>query len=485
MVSKYPAKEHARRAFAHFLEKLPEESQSAFFISGENYELWPYCDQSKPIRQNRYFYYITGCNIPGSHVFYDGGNDKLTLYLPDVDEEDIMWSGLPVSRDEAAAKYDVDEVKFAHEVLADLKAFSYKIYTTDVNQWNKNFESHLIEKDYAFFHGLDEARLIKDDYEIALMRHAAKITDMCHHGVMLATAIETNETHIHAEFMYHALREGSKYQSYDPICCSGPNCSTLHYVKNDDEIPETKHSILIDAGAEWECYASDVTRCFPINGDWTVEHLNIYRAVLRMQQVTMSMIRPGALWDDIHLRAHEILIEEFLKLGIFKSKYSKQEIYESRISARFFPHGLGHLLGMDTHDVGGRPNYEDPDPYLQYLRLRRKLQKGMVLTDEPGIYFSPFLLEDVLKDEKKAKYIDHNVLDKYWYVGGVRIEDDLVITANGFENLTGITSDPAEISEIVKKGLNKNKKCCKLGAKTVTAAVAVFVAGYLFRAWRR
>lgn len=483
MTAKYPAKEHARRAFKHFLEKKPQQSKSGFFISGESLELWPYCDQSKPIRQDRYFFYVTGCNIPGSHVFYDGGRDKLVLYLPDIDEEDIMWSGLPLSQQDAAAKFDVDEVKYAHQVLKDLELFSGHIYTTDINQWNKQFGSHLIEKDTDFFYGLDEARLIKDEYEIELMRHAAKITDKCHYEVMLATAIQTNETHIHAEFMYHALREGSKYQSYDPICCSGPNCSTLHYVKNDDEIPETKHSVLIDAGAEWECYASDVTRCFPINGDWTVEHLNIYRAVLRMQQVTMSMIKPGALWDDIHLKAHEILIEEFLKLGIFKSKYSKQEIYDSRVSARFFPHGLGHLLGMDTHDVGGHPNYEDPDAYLQYLRLRRRLQKGMVLTDEPGIYFSPFLLEDVLNNEKKAMFIDRSVLDKYWYVGGVRIEDDLLITENGFENLTKITSDPAEISAIVKKGLHK-KKCCKLGAKAAVAAAVVFVAGYLFRAWR-
>jgi len=288
------------------------------------------------------------------------------------------------------------------------------------------------------------------------MRHAASITDKCHLAVMSAIPIETNETHIHAEFMYHALRQGSKYQSYDPVCCSGPNCSTLHYVKNDDEI-DSKRSILIDAGAEWECYASDVTRCFPINGDWSKEHLEIYNAVLKMQSTTMEMIKPGANWDDLHLTAHKVMIDEFLKLGIFNSKFSAQELYESKISARFFPHGLGHLLGMDTHDVGGRPNYEDPDPLLQYLRLRRTLQAGMVLTDEPGIYFSPFLLKDVLEDESKMKYINKDMLDKYWYIGGVRIEDDLLVTESGYENFTNITSDPKEISKIVKQGLSRGK----------------------------
>lgn len=455
---KYPAKEHSSRVHSHFKNKTNKD-HVAFFISGENLELYDYCDQTKPIRQNRYFFYLSGVAIPGSHVLYKGETDHLTLYLPNIDYDDVMWSGMPLSLEDAKATYDVDQVKYATDLARDLESLAKtaSIYTTDINKNNSEFSKVLIEKDDGFFYALDESRLIKDQYEIELMRHAARITDKCHLGVMSAIPIETNETHIHAEFMYHALRQGSKYQSYDPICCSGPNCSTLHYVKNDDEI-DNKRSILIDAGAEWDCYASDVTRCFPINGDWSKEHLDIYNAVLKMQSKTMEMIKPGAHWDELHLMAHKILVDEFLKLGIFNSKYSSKEIFESKVTARFFPHGLGHLLGMDTHDVGGRPDYEDPDPLLQYLRLRRTLQPGMVLTDEPGIYFSPFLLEDVLKDDSKMKYINKDVLDKYWYIGGVRIEDDLLVTENGYENFTGITSDPSEISKIVKKGLAKGKE---------------------------
>ncbi|QEL61742.1 hypothetical protein CJJ09_003898 [Candidozyma auris] len=378
-------------------------------MSGEDLELWQYCVE-----------------IPGSHVLFDAANDKLTLFLPDIDYDDVMWSGMPLSPEEALKKYDVDEVKYAadlEKVVGALADAKYTIHTTDHNKWNKR------------------ARLIKDWYEIELMRHASAITDKCHLAVMSATPIESNETHIHAEFMYHALRQGSKYQSYDPICCSGPNCSTLHYVKNDDEI-DNKRSVLIDAGAEWSCYASDVTRCFPINGDWTEEHLTIYNLVLDMQRKTMEMIKPGAHWDEIHLTAHRVMIKEFLRLGIFKKEYSEEEIFESSISARFFPHGLGHVLGMDTHDVGGRPDYNDPDPKLRYLRLRRELKEGMVLTDEPG----------------KAKYINKDVLDKYWYIGGVRIEDDLLITKDGFENFTKITSDPHEISKIIKESSAQGKE---------------------------
>lgn len=457
---KYPAKEHAQRVISHLREKRAVDNL-AIFVSGEDLELYQYCDQTRPFRQNRYFFYLSGCDIPGSHILYRVATDTLTLFLPDIDYDDVMWSGMPLLVDEALKKFDVDEVKYASELQLVLKAISndgVSIYTTDHNKRNDSMKSLLIEQDKHIFFALDEARLIKDDYEIQLMKHASAITDNCHLAVMSATPIETNETHIHAEFMYHAIRQGSKYQLYDPICCSGPNCSTLHYVTNDDEIGEEKRSILIDAGAEWSCYASDVTRCFPINGDWTEEHLQIYNIVLKMQKATMDLIKPEASWDDIHLEAHRVLIREFLGLGIFKSKFLEEELFESSVSARFFPHGLGHLLGMDTHDVGGNPNYEDPDPKLKYLRLRRPLKEGMVLTDEPGVYFSPFLLKDILEDPTKSKFIDEKVLDKYWYVGGVRIEDDLLITKDGFENFTKITSDPTEISKIIKDSMAKGKK---------------------------
>lgn len=452
---RYPAKKHAQRVY----QKLPNNPNVAFFLSGEALELYQYCDQTKPLRQNRYFYYLSGCDIPGSHVLYVPETDQLTLFLPDIDQEDIMWSGLPVSRSDALLKYSVDDVKFSADLESAVAAVAEKVkavYTTDINKWNEPVAKYLTEKNEAFFEALDECRMIKDSYEIALMRHAAHITDNCHLAVMSAVPIEKNETHIHAEFMYHALRQKSKQQLYDPICCAGPNCSTLHYVRNDDEIDATKRSVLIDAGAEWSCYASDVTRCFPINGDWTKEHLEIYNIVLKMQQETMSMIKPGVHWDDVHMRAHRVMIHEFIQLGIFKN-CDEDEIFKLNVSAGFFPHGLGHLLGMDTHDVGGRPNYEDPDPKLRYLRLRRELQAGMVLTDEPGVYFSPFLLKDILKDDKTAQYINKDVLDKYYYVGGVRIEDDLLITEDGYENFTKITSDPHEISKIIRTAMAKDK----------------------------
>ena len=451
---KYPARQHAKKVFQFFREyESSKNDKIAFFISGQDLELYSYCDQTKPFRQDRYFFYLSGVDIPGSHIIYNAGEESLTLYLPNIDYDDVLWSGMPMSLEEAQNEFEVDQVKYVSDLYQDLSQVAKKasVFTTDLNDINKKYADFLIEKRSSFFKALDESRVIKDSYEIELMRYAAKVTDKCHLGVMSAVPIEKNETHIHAEFMYHALRQGSKHQAYDPICCGGTNCSTLHYVKNDEPLAPAERSVLIDAGAEWGCYASDVTRCFPINGDWSKEHLEIYNTVLRMQLVTMLMIKPGKHWDDIHFAAHKVLIEEFLKLGIFNSNYSPEEIFVSRISAHFFPHGLGHLIGMDTHDVGGYPDYDSPDPYLRYLRLRRPLLAGMVLTDEPGVYFSPMLLEELLKNKEKMKYVCKDVLDKYWYIGGVRIEDDLLITSSGCENLTGITSNPHEISKIIKQ----------------------------------
>jgi Xaa-Pro dipeptidase len=453
-MAKYPAKQHALNVKSHLKTKIPNLSNYALFLSGSIQEHDKYSDSAKPFKQERYFYYLTGSDIPGSHVFYDLNKEELVLFLPEIDYDDVMWSGFPLDLTQAQAKFDVDKVLYESEIDSYLTKYDTNL-TPDVNTANKKYRNFLNQGDKRLFYALDESRVFKDSHEIALMRKAAAITDTSHLAVMSALPIEKNETHIHAEFVYHSLRQGSKHQSYDPICCAGPNTSTLHYVKNDESI-EGKQSILIDAGASWENYASDVTRCFPINGEWTKEHREIYDLVLKMQKDTLAVLKPGISWDELHLLAHRVLIEEFLKLGIFKNG-TVEEIFESDASTIFFPHGLGHLLGLDTHDVGGYPNYNDPDAKLRYLRLRRVLEPNMVLTDEPGCYFSPYLIKLGLEDANKAKYIDQEAIKKYLPVGGVRIEDDILVTEDGYENLTGITSDADEIATIVQEGIARGR----------------------------
>jgi len=213
---------------------------------------------------------------------------------------------------------------------------------------------------------------------------------------------------------------------------------------------------LIDAGCEWDCYASDITRTIPVGngGKFTPEAKEIYELVLEMQKRSFEILKPGLHMDAVQFLCHRTLVKGFQRLGIFKSPNSpgsgswnsEDAILASGVSSAFFPHGLGHSLGMDVHDVpsASKPEVNNtikaelghPSFYI-YLRLRLPLEERMVVTVEPGIYFSPHLLASV----RESKHIDHKVLKRYENVGGVRIEDNVVITKNGYENLTTVKSD--------------------------------------------
>ena len=465
--NKYPAKLHNSNVKSHLIsrESIKDIDSIGFLLVGNCVEPNKYCDTFKPFRQERYFYYLSGLDLPLVAIFYDCKTEKLIGFLPEIDYEDVVWSGMPQEPKEILAKFDLDEVYYMNEINEIISKFSNitTLLTTDKDNFetmklNESINKLIKEQDKDFFYALDESRLIKDQYEIETIKYVSKITDNCHFAVMSALPIEINELQIEAEFSYHAKRQGARTLGYDPICCSGPACGTLHYVKNSESL-DKKESTLIDAGAEWMNYVTDVTRCFPINGTFTKEHRQIYEAVRDMQQQTMNLMKPGIKWEDLHIMSHKILIKHLIKIGILKgNEFTEQEIFDSRVSCAFYPHGLGHLMGLDVHDVGGYPNYEDSDPYFKYLRLRRELKTGMVLTNEPGCYFNDHLVEEFLtKHPERSKMVNFDIMENYKSIGGVRIEDDILITKEGFENLTGITSDPDEIEKIVQNGLRKTR----------------------------
>jgi Xaa-Pro dipeptidase len=239
---------------------------------------------------------------------------------------------------------------------------------------------------------------------------------------MKAAKHATNERELEALFIKSCIERGCREQSYHSIVASGTSAATLHYVKNDAPLAG-KQLLLIDAGCESNTYCADITRTFPISGKFTPEARAIYGIVLRMQSECIDMLKAGVLWDDVHAHAHKVAIAGLLDLGILKGG-DVETIFKSRTSVAFFPHGLGHYLGMDTHDCGGNPNYADKDPMFRYLRVRGTLPAGSVITVEPGIYFCRFIVEPYLKSEEHGKHIDQKVLEKYWDVGGVRIEGE-------------------------------------------------------------
>jgi len=347
-------------------------------------------------------------------------------------------------------RYDVDEVLTTDQ----LKDFFSNHASSTVLAIDKQvssdtpFSSSATIDTQHLRNSIDECRVIKDDHELALIRRANHISGLAHRDVFRAVKTAKNERELEAIFVARCMREGCRQQAYDSILASGTDASTLHYVRNNKAISPGTLNLLIDAGGEYNCYAADITRTFPINGRFSPESKQIYALVLRMQTEAYSMLRAGVLWEDVHARAHKVAIAGLLELGILHNG-TADDIFAARTSTKFFPHGLGHMLGMDTHDTGGHANYSDPDPMFRYLRIRGRLPAGAIVTNEPGVYFCKFILEPALKDERHKKYIDKDVLERYWQVGGVRIEDDVLITKEGYENLTDVPKTVEEMEAIM------------------------------------
>ncbi|CAN8097626.1 unnamed protein product [Discula destructiva] len=446
---KYPGKLHAKKVVEYIRSKTPNAT-GVIYVEAKKAKLHEDCDQEEHFRQRRSFFYLTGCHLPDCHYTYDIATAKATLFIPPIDPESVVWSGLPLSTAEALAEYDVDDVQYTTDTNASLSKLASSAKTVFAIPGQVSDNITFLEYDdknlTILKEAIDYSRAIKTPYEIALIQKASDISSAGHKAVMQAVKRANTEAELHAAFLTNCVAKGARNMAYDVIAASGRAAATLHYVRNDRPLAG-KLNVLMDAGCELDCYASDITRTFPINGSFSSESRAIYDIVLRMQNECIGMLKEGVRWDDVHEHAHRVAIRGLLGLGILKG--DEAEIFASRASVAFFPHGLGHYLGMDTHDTGGDPNYADPDPMFQYLRKRGTLPSGAVITVEPGIYFCKFIIDPALENPATAKYIDAEVLERYWDVGGVRIEDNVVITPTGVENLTSVIKDVDELEKLI------------------------------------
>nr|OQO21838.1 hypothetical protein B0A51_10302 [Rachicladosporium sp. CCFEE 5018] len=455
---KYPAKAHARRV-AKYIAENGGPTGGVIWLEGRVTAMVEDDDQAMHFRQRRHFYYLTGSNLPDCYFAYDIAADTSTLWIPPVDPESVMWAGMPLLPDQALAKFDIDKVKTTDDLKSDNFAIGLlrkenkallviedradlAIFSSPNTYAHPTIETTLLRP------AIENCRVVKDDHEIALIRHANIISSYAHEQVLASVHAASNERQLNAVFVMHCHANGCREQAYGCICASGPHASTLHYVHNDDSL-NGKLNLLLDAGGEYSCYCADITRTFPLNGRFTKESKEIYTLVLKMQSEAMSLIKAGVRWEDCHMLAHRVAAEGLQKLGILDQKLSIDEILKSQITTRFFPHGLGHYLGMDTHDTGGNANYFDPNPYLAYLRVRGTVPAGAVITNEPGIYFREFPLRQELADGKWKGVVEESVLERYWTVGGVRIEDDILVTESGYENLTTVSSSLEDVEGMV------------------------------------
>ncbi|KAI9679660.1 MAG: hypothetical protein M1829_001622 [Trizodia sp. TS-e1964] len=435
---KYPAKAHAEKVAAYIKSRQPD-AHGVLYLEGQKTRMIEDNDEPQPFRQRRPFYYLSGCALPDCHLTYDLQSRTLTLFIPPLNPAEVMWTGLPLTPNEALELYDVDAVRPTTDLPAALPTPLYAIET--------QHPPSLTPTDQTLLRAATEAsRITKSPYEVALIAHANAVSAHAHTAVMQAVRTAASEQALEALFVQQCMARGCRAQAYHPIVAAGRNAATLHYQRNDAPLAGARN-LLLDAGGEYKCYAADITRTMPVGGKFDALSRGVYEVVLAMQEECIKLLRPGVRWEDVHVHAHRVAIRGLLGLGILRG--DAEEIFSARTSVAFFPHGLGHHLGLDVHDVGGNPDYEDKDSMFRYLRVRGTLPEGAVVTVEPGIYFCHFIIKPYLEDAKHAKFIDADELDKYWDVGGVRIEDNVLIDKNGYRNLTSVPKQVAELEKLM------------------------------------
>jgi Xaa-Pro aminopeptidase len=394
-------------------------------------------DTEYRFRQDSDFYYLTGFREPDALAVVAPGREKpFTLFVRPRDREKEIWNGRRAGVEGARERFGADEAFPVEEFEAKLtelldgaRSLYYRLGNGHA-ELDLTLIRHISRMRMMGRKGVSapqaiidpaglihEMRLVKSEDEIRLMRRSADIAAEAHREAMASARPGMKEYEIDALIEYVFRRNGSAAPAYNSIVGSGANATILHYVDNDAELRDGD-LLLIDAGAEYEGFASDITRTFPVSGKFTDAQRDIYQLVLDCQEECIEMVRPGVTLDEMHQRSVEILTEGMVRLGLLKGEVPK--LIEEGAYKKFYMHRLGHYLGMDVHDAG--PYHVDGQP--------RPVEPGIVMTVEPGLYIA----EDA-----------EDIPDQYRGLG-VRIEDDVLVTPEGFDVLTD--KAPKRVEEI-------------------------------------
>lgn len=374
-------------------------------------------DTDYPYRQDSNFYYLTGFKEDNSVlVFVKTKNiTKTVLFVQKKDKQLELWNGKRLGEKKAKKRFLVDEVFASDNLKKRLKEYfvDKKTIYCDLSSKDKRVKKVLnkssnIKTQKNIIHFIQEMRLIKSPSEINLIKKAISITKDAHHSVMMASKTGKQEYELLAQIEYEFKSKGAYSDAYTSIVAGGNNANTLHYIKNNKPLID-KELILIDAGCEYKHYASDITRTIPVNGKFTSPQKRLYKLVLNTQLEVIKMIKPHVKRSSLQKKAEELLTKGMIKFGILKGNYKK--LIKKQKHKKYYPHGIGHWMGLDVHD---------PAPYINYDNNEIALDKGMVLTIEPGLYID--------KNDK-------SVPKKYRGIG-IRIEDDILVTSNGHKNLS-------------------------------------------------
>ncbi len=399
-------------------------------------------DVDYQFRADSDFYYLTGFTEPEAVLVICPNREQgeTIIFCREKDPVREQWDGRRAGLEGAIEHYGADDafpIDDINEILPGLMEEKEKVYTTvgrypdfdvqllgwvaDIKQ-QARLGKHAPYEFVDLNHILHEQRLIKRPEEVTLMRRAAKMSAAGHQRAMQVCHPGMYEYQVQAEMECEFRKGGSHYNAYPSIVAGGNNACILHYGENSDLLNDGD-LLLIDAGAEYGCYAADITRTFPVNGKFSAEQRSLYDIVLAAQAAAFDKCQVGNTWDEVHAAAVAVISQGLLDEGLLKG--TLDEVIESSAYSQFYMHRTGHWIGMDVHDVG---DYKVEGSW-------RELESGMVFTVEPGIYVTP------------AENIDER-----WNHIGIRIEDDVLILKDGFENLTEAAPKTPDDIEMVMAG---------------------------------
>lgn len=450
------------KSLRHHLTDSSRPLHGFVFLQGGEEQARHDTDHIELFRQESNFAYLFGVREPGFYGAIDIATGESILFIPRLSADYAVWLGEIKPLSYFKERYLVSMVYYTDEIPVVLHdhfqgsgkpLFLLHGLNTDSNKYAKPAEFEGVDKfemDLTTLHPiLIECRVLKSELELAIIQYANDISSEAHVEVMRKTRVGMKEYQLESVFLHHTyMYGGCRHCSYTCICATGDNSSVLHYghaAAPNDRTLEDGDMALFDMGAEYHFYGSDITCSFPVNGKFTGDQSLIYNAVLEAHNAVISSMKPGVNWVDMHILAEKVILESLKKGSIIVGNVD--DMMAERLGAVFMPHGLGHFLGLDTHDPGGylKGMERRKEPGLRALRTIRELQEGMVITVEPGCYFINALLHPAMESSNTARFFNHEVIGRYIGFGGVRIESDVHVTAGGCKNMTKC---PREISEI-------------------------------------
>ncbi|MEM6714438.1 MAG: aminopeptidase P family protein [Cyanobacteria bacterium P01_D01_bin.6] len=407
-----------------------------------------------PFRASSHFLYLAGLPLVQAAIRLDGA--RLTLYVDESTPAAALWHGPTPSRTELATAMGADAAYPLSELDEHLDGVATLLVQDETTAAAQLTERGLVNptQDRALADALVQLRLTHDDAAIAEIRKAAQVSVQAHRAGMAATQAGQSEATVRAAMEAVIIAAGMTTAYNSIVTVHGEVLHNEHY----HHVLQSGDLLLADVGAEASTgWASDVTRTWPVTGNFSPTQRDLYDLVLAAHDACIEMAQPGVEYRDLHLLASRVLAEGLVDLGILRG--APESLVEQDAHALFFPHGIGHLLGLDVHDMedlgdlaGYAPGRTRSDRFgLGFLRLDRPLQAGMVVTIEPGFYQVPAILQDPQNRDRYAAVVNWERLAQFQDVRGIRIEDDVLITSTGCEVLTAsLPSQASEIERIVK-----------------------------------